>query len=129
MPEYSTKTHRRNYVLVVEDDPLVRLSASELAENAGLQVMQAADSKEALSILERFGNIGVMLTDVLMVGPMNGLELANVVRERWPDIQIIVISGAGRPKAKDLPAGALFFPKPFNVMALTQALRRHANPA
>ena len=111
-------------VLVVEDNPMIRLGAVAIVEDAGLVPVEAANADEAIKILELRRDISVVFTDVDMPGSMDGLKLAHYVRDRWPPIQIIVASGEVIVEHGMLPTGVPFFPKPYpdNVVAAT--LRR-----
>ena len=80
-------------VLVVEDESLVRLGAVTIIEDAGFEVIEAASADEAIGILECRSDIRVVFTDIHMPGSMDGLKLAQAVRDRWPPIKIIVTSG------------------------------------
>jgi two-component system, response regulator PdtaR len=73
-------------VLIVEDEPLVRLGAVQTIEDAGFEVIEAANADEAIEILEKRSDIRVVFTDVHMPGSMDGLKLAHAVRNRWPPI-------------------------------------------
>jgi DNA-binding NarL/FixJ family response regulator len=64
-----------------------------------------------------------VITDVNMSGPMDGLKLAHSVQDRWPSVEIIVMSGKSRPNDTDLPARGMFFSKPVDDGLLRQALR------
>jgi CheY-like chemotaxis protein len=99
-------------VLIVEDEPLVRSSAVKMIEDAGFEVIEAADADEAIRTLEGRRDIRVVFTDVQMRGSIDGLKLAHVVRNRWPPIKIIVTSGHELPPEHDLPEGGRFFAKP-----------------
>jgi CheY-like chemotaxis protein len=99
-------------VLVVEDEPLVRLFVAELLLEAGFRVIEAANATEALTILSAGLDIGVLLADVDMPSGISGYELAHEVRRRWPAIEILVTSGRQWPAEGDLPAGAAFLAKP-----------------
>ena len=83
-------------VLIVEDEPLVRVGACNMIEDAGFEVIEAASADEAIRILESRSDIRVVFTDVHMPGTMDGLRLAHAVRGRWPPIKIIVTSGRSR---------------------------------
>lgn len=83
----------RPVVLVVEDEPLVRLFASDMIEEAGFEVLQAADATDAIVTLEDRLDVRVVFTDVDMPGGIDGIMLAICIRERWPSIQIIITSG------------------------------------
>jgi CheY-like chemotaxis protein len=99
-------------VLVVEDEPLLRLFVSELLVDAGFRVIEAANASEALTILGAGLDVSVLLADVDMPPGINGYELAHEVRRRWPVIEILITSGRRWPAEGDLPAGAAFLAKP-----------------
>ncbi len=102
-------------VLVVEDDPMIRIDAAMLVEEAGFRVYEAADAGEAISLLEQPQDIRVIFTDVKMPGSMDGLKLAHYLRGRWPPVKIIVTSGQFRPQDGDLPLGGIFLSKPYRA--------------
>jgi len=113
----------RKSVLIVEDEPLLRLLAMDLVEEAGFIAVEASNADEAIAILETNTDIRILLTDIDMPGSMDGLKLAAAVRDRWPPIEIIVVSGMNNPQAHELPARGVFFAKPYDVQRLTQQLR------
>jgi CheY-like chemotaxis protein len=110
-------------VLVVEDDSLVRMDAAEMMEGLGYAVVEAGDAVEAIRLLESRLAVTVMLTDVEMPGSMNGLKLAQAVRERWPPIKIIVTSGQVKLDEGELPDGGRFLPKPYTHSQFRSTLR------
>ncbi len=110
-------------VLIVEDEPLVRLGAVRAIEDAGFEVIEAANADEAIRILENRGDIRVVFTDVHMPGSIDGLKLAHAVRNRWPPIRIIVTSGHGPVSEQDLPDGGRFFAKPYDSTQITDTIR------
>jgi CheY-like chemotaxis protein len=99
-------------VLLVEDEPLIRLFISELLEDAGFKVVEAANAAEALVLLEAGLPVNVLLTDVDMPIGCNGFELAHKVHESWPETEILIMSGRQWPAQGDLPPGAAFLAKP-----------------
>lgn len=112
-------------VLVVEDEPLIRLGLASAIEEAGYEVAEAADASEAIRVLERDRSIGLVLTDVDMPGGMDGIRLAHYVRDRWPPVQLIVISGKVGVRPGELPAGARFVSKPYqepHLLGLVQSM-------
>jgi CheY-like chemotaxis protein len=113
-------------VLIVEDEPLVRLCAVETIEAAGFEVIEAASADEAIRILESRPDIRVVFTDIHMPGSMDGLKLAHAVRDRWPPIKLIVTSGRELVRAQDMPDGARFFAKPYDPVEIREALRAWA---
>jgi CheY-like chemotaxis protein len=113
-------------VLIVEDEPLVRLCAVETVEAAGFTVIEAANADEAIQILESRRDIRVVFTDIHMPGSMDGLKLAHAVRDRWPPIKIIVTSGREKVAEQELPAGGRFFAKPYDPAQIQDTLRAWA---
>jgi CheY-like chemotaxis protein len=113
-------------VLIVEDEPLVRLCAVETVEGAGFEVIEAANADDAIRILESRTDIRVVFTDIHMPGSMDGLKLAHAVRNRWPPIKIIVTSGRERITERELPAGGRFFAKPYDPVQIQDTLRAWA---
>jgi CheY-like chemotaxis protein len=111
-------------ILIVEDELLLRMDSAEIIENAGFEVIQAADADEAIAILIAQPNIHVVFTDIQMPGSMDGLKLARFVRNRWPPIKIIATSGLARLEDDDLPAGSVFLPKPYRNTEVVAALRQ-----
>ncbi|HTC04079.1 MAG TPA: response regulator [Xanthobacteraceae bacterium] len=110
-------------VLIVEDEPLVRIGAANIIEDAGFKVIQAESADEAIRVLECRGDIRVVFTDIHMPGSMDGLKLAHTVRNRWPPIKIIVTSGRELIAEQVLPEGGRFFAKPYNPIEILGALR------
>jgi CheY-like chemotaxis protein len=94
---------KRVLVLVVEDDFLLRMDAVQMVEEAGFDVLEAANADEAISILEARSDINVIFADINMPGSMDGLKLAHAVRGRWPPIKFITTSGHIKVKDEDLP--------------------------
>jgi len=86
----------------------------EIVEEAGFEVIEAANADDAIRILETNSAIRVMFTDIEMPGSMDGLKLAHALRNRWPPIKIIVASGRRMATKHDLPEGGRFFAKPYN---------------
>jgi CheY-like chemotaxis protein len=114
---------KRPAVLIVEDESLVRLGAVRSIEEAGFEVIEAANADEAIRILENRSDIRVVFTDIHMPGSMDGLKLAHAVRNRWPPIKIIVTSGRVRVTEEDLPEGGRFFAKPYEATQITDTMR------
>ena len=110
-------------VLVVEDEPLLRMLAIELVEEAGFIAIEAEDADQAVILLESRADIALLFTDIHMPGSMDGLKLAHAVRDRWPPIKILVVSGKQRPQLSDLPPNSCFVEKPYQTSALVEELR------
>jgi CheY-like chemotaxis protein len=118
----------RQVVLVVEDEPLLRMMAIDLVEDAGFEAIEARDADEAIAILEARTDIRVVFTDVDMPGSMDGLKLANAIRDRWPPIEIILTSGHIRLEDSGIPARTVFFPKPYDHSEVTSTLKWMVRP-
>jgi len=125
-------------VLVVDDEPAVRVVTKRILQRSGYAVLEATGGVEALDTLrEHPGPIHLLLTDVIMP-EMNGREVAQRVRDQRPGIRVVFMS-AYSPEAIAhdglLDAGAAFVRKPFESGLLLQTVRRaldttrHGTPA
>jgi PAS domain S-box-containing protein len=83
---------RRLRILLVDDDPLVVASTTDMLEDLGHDAVCVASGDEALVLLRRDGSFDMLLTDVMMPG-MNGVELANQARALHPALPILLASG------------------------------------
>jgi len=110
-------------VLVVEDEPFVRLDIVMTFDDAGFTVHEASSAEDAIAILEREPEIRVVFTDIELRGTMDGIELAHYVRDRWPPTILVVGSGRIRPSADALPANTAFIPKPYGDDAIAEVAR------
>ena len=112
-------------VLVVEDETLIRELVTEELEEAGYFVVIASNADQAIAILEARQDIHLVFTDIDMPGSMDGLKLAAAVRDRWPPVHIIITTGKVRPL--EIPANALFIPKPYVGENVVEAMRTFEN--
>lgn len=110
-------------VLVVEDEPLIRLGLASVIEEAGYEVAEAFNADEAIRRLDADRGIGLVLTDVDMPGGMDGIRLAHYVRDHWPPVRLIVISGKVGVQDDELPPGARFISKPYPELQLVALIR------
>jgi CheY-like chemotaxis protein len=118
----------RMVILVVEDEPLVRLFLTDFLDEAGFKVFEAVNADEAMTILQARPDVQVIISDIEMPGSMNGLELARAVHERWPGIGIVVTSGRERPGPDDLSENVAFLAKPYLPDTVTTLIRQMATP-
>ena len=119
----------RMVILVVEDEPLVRMFLSDFLDEAGFKVFEAVNADEAVSILQARPDIQAVVTDVEMpTGSMNGFELARVVRERWSGVGLVITSGRERPGPDDLPDDVAFLAKPYLPATVITVIRQVATP-
>lgn len=123
-----SKPYDKIYVLVVEDEPLLRMLAVDVVEEAGFEAIEAANADIAVGILETRHDVRIVFTDIDMPGSLDGMKLAAVIRDRWPPIDIIITSGKMRAHDLDLQNRAVFFAKPYNteqVAATLQSMAAH----
>ena len=80
-------------ILVVEDQPDVRKSVVALLEDLGYRLVQAENGADALTMIEEFPKIDLILSDVVMPGNVDGPTLARLTRERYPAIKVLLMSG------------------------------------
>lgn len=112
-------------VLVVEDEPLLRMMAVDMVEEAGFIAVEAADSHQAIAILKARTDIRIVFTDIDLPGGLDGMKLAAAIRDRWPPVEIIMTSGHLKPATCDMPPRSVFYPKPYpqeRVIATMQAM-------
>jgi two-component system, response regulator PdtaR len=109
-------------VLIVEDEPIVRFYEYEVAEAAGFQTILAANADEAVRELEGSVPVDILLTNVSMPGSMDGIDLANMVRGRWPDIRIVIVSSHVDSMEGDGRTDVVYLHKPFTSAQLVAAL-------
>lgn len=111
-------------VLVVEDETLLRMDTVQELSNMGLDVMEAANAREAIKIFKAGHRFECLFTDVDMPGDKDGLELAGLVKSAWPPIEVIVTSGHRDVKQSDLPEDGVFVGKPYSPEAINDLVRR-----
>jgi CheY-like chemotaxis protein len=116
-------TMGRPVILVVEDEPLLRLAAIDLVEDAGFQAIAAADATEAVLILESRFDIRLVLTDVDMPRGVDGMRLAAIIRDRWPPIKVIIVSGHIDDPGDRIPAETAFYTKPYREEQIVEKIR------
>ena len=110
-------------ILLVEDDPLVLEATAELLADGGCSVRRASTADEALAALDDGPIPAVLVTDISLASDRSGLDLARTVAERWPQVKLLIVSGAHRPPREDYPEGALFFTKPYAGGALLRMVK------
>ena len=104
-------------ILIVDDDPEVRVIVAEFLENFGYRVLQASGGVEALSLLARTPDVRMLITDVRMP-QMSGLELADLATQRQGDLKVILISGYFVPQQVE----RRILRKPFRMKELEAAI-------
>jgi len=108
-------------VLVVEDEPPVRMVVVDVLSDLGYTVLEASDGRAGLHIVESMARVDLLLTDVGLPGGMNGRQLADASRQRRPDLKVLFMTGyADRVAVSDrlLDSGMQVMTKPFALDAL-----------
>lgn len=111
-------------ILVVEDEPLVRMDIADHLSDRGFEVFEAGNADEAIALLENNLGIRLVITDIDMPGSMDGLKLAAAVRDRWPPVKIIVVSGHRVVEITDIPDGSVFFAKPYSPSHIVTSMQK-----
>jgi len=96
-------------ILVVEDDPLVRMPIAEYLRDCGYNVLEADDASEAVSLIDGGHDVDLVFSDIRMPGLMDGLELARWVRRTHPGLPVLLTSGytGNRALERELGQGRL----------------------
>jgi CheY-like chemotaxis protein len=119
----NTNHSTASVIVVAEDEPLLRMLAVEFLNEEGFETVEAETATSALDLCEgRPHGIAALFTDIKMPGSMDGLQLARTVHQRWPWIVVLVASG-NSPSPKELPEGARFLPKPYDMNRVTGIIR------
>ncbi|HNG93757.1 MAG TPA: response regulator, partial [Acidobacteriota bacterium] len=115
-------------ILLVEDDEAVHHMMSKVLEEYGYHVLQATSGAAALLVWERSVNpIHILLTDIVMPGGMNGIELAVKIREKNPDLKVIFTSGYNpnwTERNLKLPEGSIYLQKPCSFEQILKTVRQ-----
>jgi CheY-like chemotaxis protein len=109
-------------VLVVEDEPIIRMNTVAMIEEAGFEVVEASNADDAIVLLESRPEIRAVFSDIEMPGSMDGLKLIHAIRKRWPPAVLILASGRISPLASDMPERTVFLSKPYAEQDLLRAL-------
>lgn len=112
MSHAASQTHPP-VVLVVDDEALLRMLATDYFQDAGYEVIEAENGDVALELLRTRPDIRAIFTDVQMPGDVSGIELAERARAECPTCAIVVVSGRQFPKPSELAAGVRFVAKPY----------------
>jgi len=113
-------------VLVVEDDVLLRLAASDHFRDAGLAAVEAANGEEAQSVLDAGVAIDLVFSDINMGDGIDGIALATWIAARYADIPVVITSGlqnALNEAQAECPQAKAFILKPYDYDALVRRVR------
>jgi DNA-binding NtrC family response regulator len=111
----------KNVVLVVEDEPIIRMEAVQVIKDAGYVVLDASNTDDAMTILEERPDIRAVFTEIDVPGRLNGMDLGRAIAERWPPIRLIVTSSAS--KVDNFPTDWRYIRKVYDGVQIVAALR------
>jgi len=110
-------------ILVVEDEILVRMIASDALRDAGYSVIEAMSGDEAIEILSSGAAIDLVFSDVRMPGSVDGLGLLGFVRTRFPALPVVITSGHLQPIQALADGATEFLPKPYRVERVIEVIQ------
>ncbi|WP_046861540.1 response regulator [Microvirga massiliensis] len=121
---HSSGSQSRVPVLLVEEELFEREDIGRYLAEAGFEVVDVADSDAALKTLESRSGIRAVVTDAHVPGQIDGFSFARLVRERWPDLAVIMMSGHSDASSGPIPDGGEFIPKAYLLEHLAPTLHR-----
>jgi CheY-like chemotaxis protein len=113
-------------VLVVDDEPTIRMLVTEVLEEMGYTTLEAGDGNSALQLLQSNARIDLLVTDVGLPGPMNGRQVADAARVARPDLKVLFITGYAENAVLGngpLEPGMELVTKPFAMEMLGMRIR------
>jgi PAS domain S-box-containing protein len=113
-------------VLIIDDEPTVRMLVSEVLSELGYTPLEADDGPSGLGVLQSDARIDLLITDVGLPGGMNGRQIADAARLSRPDLKVLFITGYAENAAVgngQLEAGMAVITKPFVMTSLAAKVR------
>jgi DNA-binding NtrC family response regulator len=108
-------------VLIADDEPAIRKYLKHILRDEQIQILEAGDAAQTLQTVQQLsGQVGLVITDIQMPGDMDGVDLAYSIRNSFPEIPIILISG----HADKAPACFPFIRKPFTSQVVLEAVHK-----
>nr|WP_206046076.1 PAS domain-containing protein [Novosphingobium panipatense] len=117
---------RTGRVMVVDDEPTVRMLVAEVAQELGYSVMEAFDGPSAMRLLQVGSDLDLLITDVGLPGGMNGRQVADAALALMPDLNVLFITGYAENAVignGQLAPNMALITKPFAMEALAQRIR------
>ncbi len=108
-------------ILIVDDEPTVRMLVSDVLSEAGYEVLEADDGPSAVRILQSGRRIDLLITDVGLPGGMNGRQVADAAHQTRPELKVLFVTGFAENAAIGdgrLPPGMEVVTKPFQMASL-----------
>jgi CheY-like chemotaxis protein len=114
-------------VLVVDDEPNIRMLVSEVLTENAYRVLEAHDGASALNIIDSGQQVDLLITDVGLPGSLNGRQIADAARAKLPALRVLFITGYAENAAignGHLESGMEVLTKPFRMTALAAKARQ-----
>lgn len=103
-------------VVLVEDDQLLRSLMVDLIEDVGAQCMAFGTSDDALVwMLKQATPVDLLIADQTTPGQLSGTDIAQLARQRWPALEIMVMSGHDASGLPEMPDNVRFIQKPLSI--------------
>lgn len=111
-------------VLLVEYEHLIRFVAAEVLHDEGFEVVEAEDGAQAIDLIDGSNGFDLLLTDVQMPGPIDGIQVAFHARQRHPGIPVVVVSAQplNARHLDSLGPRKIFVSKPYELATLVATL-------
>ncbi len=113
-------------MLVIDDEPEVRMLVVDVLEELGYAAMEASDGPEGLKVLQSKARVDLLITDVGLPGGLNGRQVADAARALRPEIKVLFITGYAENAVLShghLDHGMQVVTKPFAVEDLARRIR------
>ncbi|WP_244537541.1 PAS domain S-box protein [Methylobacterium sp. yr596] len=128
MPDLASapRAEQGETVLIVDDEPSIRMLVTEVLEDLGYTAIEAADAVAGLKVLQSDVRIDLLVTDVGLPGGMNGRQMADAGRVSRPDLKVLFITGYAENAAVGnghLEPGMAVLTKPFVMEALASRIK------
>jgi DNA-binding response OmpR family regulator len=107
-------TDKTSTVLIVEDEPIIRMGIADHIRRQGYNVIEAGTGDRAMDIIQSGKTVDIIVTDVQMPGQHDGIALALWARRNFPRIKLIIVSGATSGAVDLLGEEGSIMPKPYH---------------
>jgi CheY-like chemotaxis protein len=124
-PTLTHQARQGETVLIIDDEPTVRMLVTDVLEGLGYGALEASDGNAGLKILDSEARIDLLITDVGLPGGMNGRQVADAARARRPGLKILFITGYAENAVLShghLEPGMHVLTKPFSMDAMSQRI-------
>lgn len=109
-------------IIIVEDEPDLAKILTEQVTTLGFTALLADDAQDALGLVQTLPEVRCVLSDIVMPGTLNGLELAHRIRQGTPQVAVVLMTGYNTEAKPDIPEGIRILKKPFDETRLAAAL-------